>query len=36
MKLDGKLFEEQPEELHKVLEQFELYYRMYKEQQGKA
>lgn len=33
MKLDGKLFEEQPEELQKVLEQFELYYRMYKEQQ---
>ena len=33
--LDREVFYDKPEELQKVLEQFELYYRMYKEQQGK-
>lgn len=33
--LDREVFYDKPEELQKVLEQFELYYRMYREQQRK-
>lgn len=34
--LDREVFYDKPEELQKVLEQFELYYRMYKEQQRRG